>query len=362
MKRQKTAYPGVFTKDVRRIGGKGTEKSYYIIFKKDGKNIEEHVGYQYRDNMTPAKASKIRGERIEHRRKSRKQLRQEQAATAWTFQKLWTHYTKKRGEDTINSADKSRYNTYLKETIGNKSPVGLQPSDLDPIHELLRNKADGTKYSVLQLINRISTYGKKQSLCEPIRFFIELPKVDVERTEMLTEKQLKTLLDVLHTDGGPVAKLMELALTTGMRKTEMLDLRWDKVNLEQNFITLKSKTKTTNSIPFNESAGAVFLSLDTNTEYVFQELRDKGMNWIMARANMLKARAGLPNDFRAFHGMRHAFASLLASKGVELYKVSALLTHKNLAMTQRYAHLSDQSLKDATSVMGEAVAKANETE
>jgi site-specific recombinase XerD len=66
---------------------------------------------------------------------------------------------------------------------------------------------------------------------------------------------------------------------------------------------------------------------------------------------MLKARAGLPDDFRPFHGMRHAFASLLVSEGVQLYQVSQLLTHRNLQMTQRYSHLSDESKQAATNVL-----------
>ena len=59
MKRFKTEYPGVFFRKAARIGGKGIEKVFYIIFKKDGKNQEEKVGRQYADDMTSAKASRI---------------------------------------------------------------------------------------------------------------------------------------------------------------------------------------------------------------------------------------------------------------------------------------------------------------
>jgi len=351
-KRQKTAYPGVFFKEVRRIGGKTAEKekSYYIIFKVNGKNVEEHVGYQYRDNMTPSKAAKIRGQRIENRRKSRKDIRKAQEAERWTFDKLWTHYLSQHPK--AAQSDISRFNTYLKGTIAAKRPVDLENSDLDPIHELLENKAPGTQYSVLQLVNRISTYGKKQNLCKPIQFFIELPKVDNEKTEMLSQEELKSLLDVLHTDGGPVAKLMELALTTGMRKKSMLNLRWDSVNFEQNFITIvKPKGQPTTTIPMNQAARSLLETMDETTEFVFQDLQKRSDGWILIRAHMLKARAGLPDDFRPFHGLRHSFASLLVSEGVELYQVSALLTHRSLQMTQRYAHLSDESKQAASNVL-----------
>jgi hypothetical protein len=56
MKRQKTNYSGVFYRDARRISGKGAEKVYYIIFKKNGKLYKEKVGRQYLDDMTPRKS------------------------------------------------------------------------------------------------------------------------------------------------------------------------------------------------------------------------------------------------------------------------------------------------------------------
>ena len=64
-KRCKTRYPGVFYRETERIGMKGTEKVFYIVFKKEGKVFEEKVGRQFADNMTEAKAAGIRAERIE---------------------------------------------------------------------------------------------------------------------------------------------------------------------------------------------------------------------------------------------------------------------------------------------------------
>ena len=76
MMRHKTTYPGVFYREAGRIGGKGLEKVFYIVFKKDGKVMEEKVGRQYADDMTPARAARIRAERIEGKRLSRKEIRQ----------------------------------------------------------------------------------------------------------------------------------------------------------------------------------------------------------------------------------------------------------------------------------------------
>ncbi len=56
---------GVFYREAERIGGRGKEKIFYILFKKDGRLYEEKVGRQYADDMTDARAARIRAERIE---------------------------------------------------------------------------------------------------------------------------------------------------------------------------------------------------------------------------------------------------------------------------------------------------------
>ncbi len=58
MKRIKTKYPGVFYREANRIGGKGTERVYYVVFKKDGLVIEEKAGRQFADDMTPARVDR----------------------------------------------------------------------------------------------------------------------------------------------------------------------------------------------------------------------------------------------------------------------------------------------------------------
>ena len=73
-------------------------------------------------------------------------------------------------------------------------------------------------------------------------------------------------------------------------------------------------------------------------------------------ANKIRDKAGLPKDFRAFHGLRHAYASMLASSGqVDMYTLQKLLPHKSPAMTQRYAHLRDETLKNASNVANDII-------
>jgi len=77
MKRFKTQYPGVFYRETKRIGSNGTEKVFYVVFKKNGKVYEEKAGRQYVDDMTASRAAFIRGELIEGKRKSRSKKKEE---------------------------------------------------------------------------------------------------------------------------------------------------------------------------------------------------------------------------------------------------------------------------------------------
>src|SRR4030067_977106 len=108
MKRHKTTYPGVFYREAERIGGKGLERVYYIVFKQGGKVFEEKVGRQYADDMTPARAARIRAERIEGRRQSRKEIREAAKVVKWTVDRLWQEYN--AGWRT----DGGRYENHLK--------------------------------------------------------------------------------------------------------------------------------------------------------------------------------------------------------------------------------------------------------
>ena len=89
----------------------------------------------------------------------------------------------------------------------------------------------------------------------------------------------------------------------------------------------------------------------SESPYVFPG-RDGGPRHEFRRiAQRVKRKAGLPEDFRPLHGLRHAYASSLASSGqVDFYTLQRLLTHSSPQMTQRYAHLADETLQRAASI------------
>ena len=139
----------------------------------------------------------------------------------------------------------------------------------------------------------------------------------------------------------------------------LLKLQWADVNFQQGFLRLRDpKGGLDTHVPINASAKAVLVSLEKKegNPYVFPGEKNKQRVEINKAAIALRDKGGLPTSFRPFHGLRHAYASMLASSGkVDLYTLQKLLTHKSPAMTQRYAHLRDETLRAAAGVADDIV-------
>jgi len=370
MKRYKTTYPGVFYREAQRIGGKGIEKVYYIVFKKDGRSIEEKAGRHYADDMTPARAAGIRAERIEGKRSSRKEIREmkeaknKAEANRWTIKKLWEEYKANNPALKGIVTDENRFKNHIKPKFGDKEPCEIIPLDIDRLRiKLLKSKAPGTVKNVLELFRRIVNYGVKKQLCRGLGFTIEMPKVDNEKTEDLTPDQLAKLLKAIEKDSNTMAaNMMKMALFTGMRRGEMFKLKWKDVDFNRGFISIRDpKGGPDQKIPLNDAARDLLKSHpETRSLFVFPGRWGRQRTDIKHQVNRIKDDAGLPKDFRALHGLRHVYASMLASSGeVGMYTLQKLLTHKDPKMTQRYAHLRDDALKRASEVAGNIIQNAS---
>ncbi len=267
-KRTKSDYVGVYYRQARRIGGKGTEKVYYIVFKKDGKTHEEKVGRQYVDAMTSAKAARIRAERIEGKRLSRKEIRRQKEAEKaahderWTISRLWEEYKASKGHLKSIRTDNYVFRKHIEPDFGHKEPLEIAPFDIDRIRiRLSKEKSPQTVRYVLQLLKRTINFGVKRQHCQGLGFVIEMPKVNNLKTEDLSPKQLQNLIEAIEIDSNiQAANIMKMALFTGMRRGEMFRLRWDDIDFERGFILLRGpKGGVDQKIPLNDAAGSALL-------------------------------------------------------------------------------------------------------
>lgn len=375
-KRVKTKYPGVFYRISQRLGVTNAEEQvFYIVFKKDGKVLEEKVGRQYADAMTPAKAARIRAERIEGKRLSRKELKEQQHASRKaeskrnTIAQIWGLYKDAHPDRKWNS-DISNYVLHLEKAFSLKLPEEIVTLEVDAVGQRMKKagKSAQTIKHVMGLLRRIIRFGVKKGLCpaiDPAKLYFEMPSVDNVKTESLNQGQLKRYLEALDKEPDQnAASLLRLALATGMRKGALLALQWEDINFEQGFITLRgdvSKKGKTEHIPLPISARTILSGVQrTKSPYVFPG-KDGGQRSSFTRiARRVRDAAGLPKDFRPLHGLRHAYASFLASSGkVDIYTLQKLLTHASPQMTQRYAHLADEALQKAASIADDMLIAKN---
>jgi len=357
-------YAGVFYRVGERIGGKGTEKIYYVTYKKGGKKIEESVGRQFADQMTPARAANVRAEIIEGRKLPKKeqkvldQAKKMAEAGKYTIEKLWQEYKINRPIGKSLKIDQGRYEKYIEPVFGKKEPIELIKLDVDRVRiKLLKKLSPQSVKHILNLLTWIINYGSKNNLCRGVSFHIQKPSVNNEKTEDLTPEQLERLLQSIEEDENvAVGNIMLMALYSGMRRGEIFKLKWKDINFEREFIFLRDpKGGPDQKIPINDMTKNLLNSIiREKSPYVFPGRCDGRRTTLGVVGRRIRESAGLPKDFRPMHGLRHVYASMLASSGkVDMYVLQKLMTHKSPKMTQRYAHLRDDALKNGAGQIDE---------
>tara|TARA_R110002167_G_scaffold73684_1_gene206384 strand:- start:4090 stop:5325 length:1236 start_codon:yes stop_codon:yes gene_type:complete len=150
--------------------------------------------------------------------------------------------------------------------------------------------------------------------------------------------------------------LVLIAMNTGMRKGELLSLRWENVDLTNNVVTVKAenaKSGKTRHIPLNNEAKNALSGWQADTKeqgYVFEGEPNKPITDVKKAWTNLLDEAKI-SEFN-FHDLRHHFASRLVMASVDLNTVRELLGHSDLTMTLRYAHLAPEHKAAAVSLIG----------
>jgi integrase len=178
-----------------------------------------------------------------------------------------------------------------------------------------------------------------------------------KRERFLNPLEVKRLHDALQQSDNPQLKyIVPLLLLTGCRKSELLYAKWEHIDVD----------RRTWRIPLCKSGKARHVPLSSDViEFLHQLPRFENCPYLVPNPqtlqpyvsifyswNTARKQAGLP-DVR-MHDLRHSFASFLVNAGRSLYEVQTLLGHSQLITTQRYAHLSQATLLDATNAAANA--------
>ncbi|MFQ5964676.1 MAG: tyrosine-type recombinase/integrase [Candidatus Scalinduaceae bacterium] len=153
-----------------------------------------------------------------------------------------------------------------------------------------------------------------------------------------------------------LSEIIIFSLNTGLRQGELISLEWSKVNIIRKTILITdTKNGEHRTVPLNKYALNVLEQRskvgNIKNDYVFLNRDGRKVNpnslGDSFRKSLEKAKI---TNFR-FHDLRHCFATRLAQGGIDIYKISKLLGHKDIKMTQRYSHHCPESLRDGVEVL-----------
>ncbi len=183
-------------------------------------------------------------------------------------------------------------------------------------------------------------------------------KNPVKEVNFLQErKRVMKILDrdeigrLVYAATAPIKPIIIMALNTGMRKGEILNLRWNDIDFIEHYIYLKkTKSNVMRKVPMNSVINDMLNKIERDGDYVFAN-PETGLPYtdIFHQFKAACEDAKI-NDLR-FHDLRHTAASLMVMGGVDLVTVKEILGHSTIEMTMRYAHPTPENKRKAVSVL-----------
>jgi site-specific recombinase XerD len=276
-----------------------------------------------------------------------------------TFKDMMDKFIKEHAPKVSSSMQRS-YTTSLKHLIpffGGSNLLSISPKMISR-YKVLRGDEGAKPASInreLAMLSKAFSLAVKEWEWLKDNPVSRVPKEkeNNERGRWLTQDEEKILLD-----NCPewLSEIVIFNLNSGLRQHELIELEWPRVNLfRKTMLIQNTKNGKPKTLPLNKVALGVLeqrskvRSIKNNL--VFFNRNGKKINPHNLRTSFYIAirKAGI-EDFK-FHDLRHTFATRLAQRGVDLYKICKLLGHRDIKTTQRYAHHCPESLRDGVEAL-----------
>jgi len=266
-------------------------------------------------------------------------------------------------------SDVSMIKTHIAPNLGRLVMCKVSAFDITNFIETMKHKnlAPGTINRALVLLRY--AYKLAQRWQEPginlnVWLSIKQLKVDNKIERYLTPKQSANLLHHVKDSLNPqLVFIVAFLIYTGARKREVLEAKWSDINFDQGSWKIsKNKSNKVRHVPLSEGALETLSAVRDKSTCQHSGLRVNQSDFIFANPSTGKPfssffyswdkariQAGMP--YLRVHDLRHSFASFLVNAGRSIYEVKELLGHADIKTTSRYAHLSQESLKAAVSVV-----------
>ncbi len=229
----------------------------------------------------------------------------------------------------------------------------------------LRSKATVNRdVAVLSAVfNLAKDFGElKENPVNHVKYYTDLPT----RERVLSEDEERILFEAIR-DEVRFSNQVEILLYTGMRRGELFKLEWRDVDLEEGYINLRKETTKTNRarpLPMLSNVKAIFENLSRETGEIHPEA--KIFSGIDSQANTFSNHftevcKGLGFKDLTVHSLRHTYSTRAYECNMSAFAQKALLGHSKLTMTDRYTHVSKETLKEKVVGLEQYVNRRNDT-
>lgn len=379
MARTKTRYVGVYFrygKNRHTADGK-PDKCFDIHYKAHGRYIWEKIGWKS-EGYSVQDAIEIRGQRIKALRHPelcpRSDILKEQCTT---FAELWDIYKEKwlpnlKKGQTIEYT----YGQYIKPVFGHKLLTSITNLDIETFkQDLLKQKKKhsdsllkaGSVKNILanfrRIFNKAQVWGLIDEKSSPLSN-VHVANADHKRERYLTPHEADKLFDGLQFVSCTFYHIAKIAVHTGLRLGEVLNIKSQDVDIESGIIYVDGKTGRRHAYISDALKPELEKLLPTPpSQYIFLTKKGKNINprWVSRifskTVDEMGFNKGITDSSQkvVFHTLRHTFCSWLAIKGVPLYTIGELVGHSSVEMTKRYAKLSPDSKREALKYIGETL-------
>lgn len=253
-----------------------------------------------------------------------------------------------------NAVNTRRHLTYWQSKLGKLSLADVTPALITQYRnellseKTLRNKlrSNATVVRYLASLSHAFSVAMKdwQWVSDNPVSKISKPRQARGRERFLSNSERERLLNACMQSSSPhLHTVVVLAISTGMRRGEIMNLQWKDVNLEDGMILLNvTKNDTSRAVPLGSLACSLLKERHENrrpdSPLVFPgTIPSKPVE--LKKPWTAAVKAARLEDFR-FHDLRHTAASYLAMNGATTVEIAAVLGHKTLQMVKRYSHLT----------------------
>ncbi len=272
-----------------------------------------------------------------------------------------------RKKASSSKEDQRLWDQHILPTLGRLKVSSIERSDISKLQHSLQHLST-TANRVLSLLskalNLAELWGYRPNHSNPC---LHVKKYkENKRERFLNPDELSLLMNALDEEEGvshnPWALYaIRLLLLTGCRLNEILSLKWEEVDFNNQFLRL-SDSKTGKKLVYLSTVAVDVLKKvpkqDGNPHVICGDKTGRHLVNLQKPWNRIRLEIGL-GDVR-LHDLRHTFASIAAGKGVSLPIIGALLGHKQTQTTARYAHLIGQPLLEASEIISGQIMKREE--